>query len=168
MPRQHFEKDNPGALPISAYAKEPPYISKPGPGGLLLHNFDETSNDMQEPRTVITTRCTSISKQRRKEQPRHHLNGKYVTIPRAGQIGKVLKTYSDDNTDSALLKIFETTIDDPRVLTYKGHPIYLVIDIDDTRIDEEDEEIRLSEEKCSVFIIAWTGIKRDLDVDAGY
>lgn len=176
-PRQRSEKDNPGTLPIAAYAKEPPSISMPVPEEVLLPNFDENDNNtahMQEDQdptsATTTTRRTARSKQGRKEQPGHNLNGKYVTTSRTGQIGKVLKVYSDDSTDSALLKIFETTIDDPRVLTYIGDLINPVTDIDviNFQIDEGDEEIRLSEENYSEFITACTGAKRDLDdVNAG-
>ena len=125
-PRQRSEKDNPGTLPIAAYAKEPPSISMPVPENVLLPYFDENDNNtaaMQEPRSETTTRSTAISKQGRKERSEHSLNGKYVTTSRTGQIGKVLKTYSDDRTDSALLKIFETAIDDPRVLTHTDDSI---------------------------------------------
>ena len=167
-PRQRSKKDNPGTLSIAAYAKEPPSILMPVPDEVLLPNFDENENntpwsDMQERGSEATARRTSISEEGRKEQSGHHLNGQYVTTSRTGQIGKVLKTYSDDLTYSAL------TIDDPRVLTYVGDATNPVTDIDiiKFRIDEGDEEIRLSEENFSEFITACTGAKNDVDVDAG-
>ncbi len=54
------------------------------------------------------------------------MKGKYETTLRTGQIGKVIKIYSDDTT---FLKIFETSIDDPRVLRYVTESTHSVTDI---------------------------------------
>ncbi len=55
-PRQRSEKDNPGTLPIAAYAKEPPpSITMPVPEEVLLPNFEgvdnTTWNDILEQRS---------------------------------------------------------------------------------------------------------------------
>ena len=100
-------------------------------------------------------------------QPGQHLNGEYVTTFRMGQIGKILKTFFNGGTYSALLQIFETAIDDPRVLTYTPDFICLVTEVDVIYflIDKVDEEIHLSTENFSAFITVCTVAERDLEAE---
>ena len=95
---------NPGTLPIAAYAEEPLSISIPVPERVLLHSFNETCNDLQEPESEASTRIALTPNEETKEQQGHYLNGEYVITSKTRQIGKVLTTYSNDRSDSALLQ----------------------------------------------------------------